>query len=155
MHVIGVTRDGREHPLADDGCPIARLSSAVRDADAVVVTLPGTDATKGLVSADVIAAMPPRAIFCNVGRGTIVDQPALVDALTRGRIAGAVLDVMDPEPLPAGHPLWTLDNVILAPHTMALSPHENERIVQLFCDNLVRFAANEPLRNRIDLVEFY
>ena len=82
-------------------------------------------------------------------------QPALIDALARGAIRGAVLDVSDPEPLPADNPLWTLPNVIFSPHTAALSVHENERIVALFCDNLRRFAAGEPLRNVINKSEFY
>lgn len=155
MRIVAVTRDGRTQPDADHVYATAQLGEAVARADAVVVTLPGTAATNGLVSAAVIAAMPRSAIFCNVGRGTVVDQDALVAALAAQRIAGAVLDVFDPEPLPPEHPLWTLENVIFSPHTMALSLHENERIVALFCDNLRRFSASEPLRNRIDPLEFY
>jgi phosphoglycerate dehydrogenase-like enzyme len=79
----------------------------------------------------------------------------LTEALERGAIAGAVLDVFEPEPLPPDDPLWSLENVIFSPHTMALSTRENERIVALFCDNLRRFADGRPLRNRIDTVEFY
>ena len=155
MHVAAVTRDGRAHPAADEAFTIVGLRDAVAAADSVVVTLPGTAQTIGLISAEVIAAMRREAIFCNVGRGTVVDQAALVDALSAGRIAGAVLDVFDPEPLPPDNPLWTLENVVFAPHTMAYSTRENERVVDLFCDNLRRFASNAPLRNRIDPVEFY
>jgi phosphoglycerate dehydrogenase-like enzyme len=134
---------------------MSQLGDACTAADAVVVTLPGTEQTRGLVSAAVLARLRPNAIFCNVGRGSVVDQPALTTALAEGAIAGAVLDVFEPEPLPPGDPLWRLENVIFSPHTMALSIRENERIVALFCDNLQRFANGQPLRNRIDTTEFY
>jgi phosphoglycerate dehydrogenase-like enzyme len=75
--------------------------------------------------------------------------------LLDGRLAGAVLDVFDPEPLPPGDPLWTLPNVVMSPHTAALSIHENARVTALFCDNLRRRAAGKPLRNRVNLEEYY
>jgi phosphoglycerate dehydrogenase-like enzyme len=90
-----------------------------------------------------------------VGRGAVVDNAALVAALQTNRLAGAVLDVFDPEPLPPENPLWAMDNVIFSPHTAALSRHENARIVELFCDNLERFASGRPLRNAVNLIEFY
>jgi phosphoglycerate dehydrogenase-like enzyme len=155
MRVVGITRDGAPRPCADAVFPTSRLSEAVRDADALVVTLPATEKTQGLVDRATLAALPPQAIFCNVGRGSVVDQAALVEALQAGALGGAVLDVTDPEPLPPDNPLWTMPNVIFAPHTMALSIRENERIVDLFCDNLRHYAAREPLRNRIDCKEFY
>ena len=95
------------------------------------------------------------AVFGSVGRGTVVDQDALVEALRSGAIAGAVLDVFTPEPLPPDNPLWTMENVVFSPHTAALSVHENARIVDLFCDNLERFAAGRPLRNIVSMTEFY
>ena len=119
------------------------------------MTLPATALTAGVVDAEAIAALPPGAIFANVGRGTAVDEPALLAALQANAIRGAVLDVFAQEPLPPEHPFWTMDNVILSPHTAALSVHENERIVDLFCDNLRRYAAGEPLRNVVDTREFY
>jgi phosphoglycerate dehydrogenase-like enzyme len=134
---------------------MSQLGDAFAAADAVVVTLPGTEHTRGLVSEAVLARLRPDAIFCNVGRGSVVDQAALTSALERGAIAGAVLDVFDPEPLPPDDPLWRLENVIFSPHTMALSVRENERIVALFCDNLQRFANGRPLRNRVDTTEFF
>ncbi|MGD0474837.1 MAG: D-2-hydroxyacid dehydrogenase [Candidatus Velthaea sp.] len=155
MHVIGVTRTGQAHPAADETVPIDAATDAYRRADAIVATLPGTEATRHLIDRATIASWKPSAVFINVGRGTVVDQAALVDALVAGAIHGAVLDVCDPEPLPPDNPLWTLPNVIFSPHTAALSVHENERIVELFCDNLRRYAAGIPLRNVVDIHEFY
>jgi phosphoglycerate dehydrogenase-like enzyme len=132
-----------------------RLGEAFSRADAVVVTLPATRATRGLIDAGAIAKLRPHALFCNVGRGSVVDQVALIEALRSGAIAGAVLDVFEPEPLPPDNPLWTLENVVFAPHTMALSVRENERLTDLFIENVRRFALAQPLLNRIDTVEFY
>ncbi len=130
-------------------------ADAYRRADAIVVTLPGTAATRGLIDRATIATFKPTVVFVNVGRGAVADQAALIDALTCGAIAGAVLDVFDPEPLPPDNPLWTLPNVIFSPHTAALSIRENERIVDLFCDNLRRYSAGKPLRNVVNTTEFY
>jgi len=155
MRAIAVTRTGERHPDAEDAFPISGIGDAFAAADHVVVTLPGTEQTRGLISAKVLGRLRRTAIFCNVGRGSVVDQGALTRALQRRAIAGAVLDVFEPEPLAPDDPLWSLDNVVLSPHTMALSVHENERIVALFCDNLQRFAAGSPLRNLVDTNEFY
>lgn len=155
MRVVGITRDGEPRAGADVIFPTCRLAEAVREADALVVTLPATEKTRGLVDRQALAALPRQAIFCNVGRGSVVDQSALVEALQAGALAGAVLDVTDPEPLPPDNPLWSMPNVVFAPHTMALSVRENERIVDVFCDNLRRYAARGPLRNRVDPKEFY
>jgi phosphoglycerate dehydrogenase-like enzyme len=94
--------------------------------------------------------MRPTCIVVNVGRGAVLDESALVDALRERRIAGAVLDVFATEPLPAPSPLWDLPNVLVSPHTAALSVRENERIVDLFVANLGRFLGGEALANRID-----
>jgi phosphoglycerate dehydrogenase-like enzyme len=155
MRVIAVTRDGGARDDADAAYPISRLHEAVAQADAVALTLPGTDQTHGLFDRATIAAMKPNAIFGNVGRGSVVDQDALIEALQRGSIAGAVLDVFTPEPLPDDNPLWTMENVIFAPHTAALSNLENARVVDLFCDNLGRLAAGQPLRSVVNTAEFY
>jgi phosphoglycerate dehydrogenase-like enzyme len=155
MQVFAVTRSGVGSSEVDGAFSTARMPEAFRRADAVAVTLPATEQTHGLVDRAALDALRPSAIFCNVGRGSVVDQAALAEKLSAGAIAGAVLDVCDPEPLPPEHPLWSLPNVIFAPHTAALSVHENERIVELFCDNLQRFEAGLPLRNRIDAREFY
>jgi phosphoglycerate dehydrogenase-like enzyme len=119
------------------------------------VTLPGTEATRQLIDRATNESWKPSTIFINVGRGTVVDQAALIDALASGAIRGAVLDVFTPEPLPPDNPLWTLPNIVFSPHTAALSIRENQRIVELFCDNLRRYAAGEPLRNVVNVSEFY
>jgi phosphoglycerate dehydrogenase-like enzyme len=155
MRVVAITRDGKARDDADASFPTSRLIEAVAQADAVVLTLPGTPLTEKLFSREVIASMQRSAILGNVGRGSVVDQDALIDALARGAIAGAVLDVFAPEPLPPDNPLWTMENVVFAPHTAALSDLENARVVDLFCDNLARFADDRPLRNRINPTEFY
>lgn len=155
MRVVAVTRDGAARPEADATLPTARLAEAFADANAAVVTLPATGATRGLVDARALAALPRDAVFCNVGRGSVVDQAALIRALQTGALAGAVLDVFEPEPLPADNPLWTMENVVFAPHTMALSWRENERLVDLFIENMRRFARGDALLNRIDTEEFY
>jgi phosphoglycerate dehydrogenase-like enzyme len=150
MRVVLVARS----PRAGVHGPEA-LSELVGDADAIVVTLPLTDETRGLVSRETFAQMRDGAIFVNVGRGGVVDEEALVDALRSGKLRGAALDVFAQEPLPAGSPLWGLENVLVSPHTAALSVRENERIVELFCDNLRRYLDGAPLRSRVRTDVFY
>ncbi len=129
--------------------PLEELTDAVCDADAVVIALPLTDTTRGIVSADVIAAMAPHTMFVNVGRGELVDQPALTVALASGRLGGAGLDVFATEPLPADDPLWDLPNVIVSPHTSGASDGAARRVVEIFLDNLGRFVRGEPLHNEV------
>jgi phosphoglycerate dehydrogenase-like enzyme len=125
------------------------LADAVRGADAVVAALPLAESTRGIVSVEVIAAMTDRTVFVNVGRGELVDQVALTDALAAGRLGGAGLDVFDPEPLPADDRLWDLPNVIISPHTSGSSDGTGRRVVELFLDNLARFVRGVPLRNEV------
>jgi len=120
-----------------------------------VITLPGTDATTGLISRDLLAAAKPGIVVVNVGRGTVVDEPALVDALRSGAVSSAYLDVFATEPLPDDSPLWAMPNVIVSPHTAALSPAEDRRIAELFADNLRRYLDGAPLRNVVDTHDFY
>lgn len=119
----------------------------------LVLVLPGTPETQHLVDARVLAAMAPDAWIINVGRGSAIDQPALVDALAAGRIGGAVLDVLEEEPLPADSPLWDLPNAIITPHVAAES--FPEQIVEVFIENLQRFERGEPLLHPIDLARGY
>jgi phosphoglycerate dehydrogenase-like enzyme len=131
------------------------LDALLPDADAVVVTLPLTDETRGLLDRRRIESLKPGAVFVNVGRGAVVDEEALIDALREGRLSGAALDVFAHEPLPKESPLWELDNVLLSPHTSALSVRENERVVELFAENLRRYLAGEELVSRIRTDLFY
>jgi phosphoglycerate dehydrogenase-like enzyme len=134
---------------------IDRLVAVAGKSDIIVGALPGGEQTWNLISAPTFEAMPPESIFVNVGRGTTVDQAALTSALASGSVAGAVLDVTTPEPLPGDDELWALPNVLISPHTAALDPLEDERIVRLFRENLQRWLAGEPLLNRVDLGRGY
>ena len=155
MQTIGIKRTPGEIPHVDEVHPPERLRELLPHADAVVVTLPSTAATRGLLDREAIALLPAHAVLVNVGRGAVVDEEALVEALREGKLAGAVLDVFAEEPLPPESALWELPNVLLAPHTAARSIHEFERIVELFCDNLGRYLRGEELRNRVDPEHFY
>lgn len=126
------------------------LDGFLGEADVVVDCLPLTPETEGLFSSDRFDRMRDSAIFVNIGRGGTVDTDALVAALVEGRIAGAGLDVTDPEPLPSGHPLWSAPNLIITPHYAAWSDGEPELHWLLFRDNLRRFAAGEPLLSVVD-----
>jgi glyoxylate/hydroxypyruvate reductase len=132
-----------------------RLAELAGQADAMVVSLPMTEQTAGLVDRATIERLPASCIFVNIGRGGVVDEPALIDALRDRRIAGAVLDVFATEPLPADSPLWTLPNVLVTPHAAALSARENERIAELFADNLRRYLDGRPLRNVVEPGVYY
>ena len=136
----------------DEPCaarPLSELVDAVIDADAVVVALPLAPETRGIIGAEVIAAMASNVVFVNVGRGELVDQAALTDALASDRLAGAGLDVFDPEPLPSDDALWDLPNVIISPHNSGSSDGTTERVAEIFLDNLARFLGGEPLRNEV------
>jgi phosphoglycerate dehydrogenase-like enzyme len=142
----------RRSAIGDEACPVrplAELADVVSDADAVVVALPLAPETRGIVTAEVIAAMPSRAVFVNVGRGELVDQAALTDALASARLAGAGLDVFDPEPLPSDDALWDLPNVIISPHTSGSSDATTARVAGIFLDNLGRFVRGDALRNEV------
>ena len=156
MRTVGFRRTGGPPPThVDEVHGPQRLAELAGRADAMVVSLPLTDQTAGMIDRTTIEALPPSCIFVNVGRGGVVDEPALVDALRERRIAGAVLDVFATEPLPDSSPLWTLPNVLVTPHAVALSARENERIVELFVDNLRRYLDGRRLRNVVEPGVFY
>jgi phosphoglycerate dehydrogenase-like enzyme len=151
MRVIGLNRGGGGGwPHVDEVAGIDALGAWLPSADAIVVSAPLTDETRGLIGAAALARMRPGAILINVGRGGVVDEAALIDALRDGRLAGAALDVFAEEPLPAENPLWELPNVLVSPHTAALSVDENARIVSLFVENIGRYLRGDALRNRVD-----
>jgi phosphoglycerate dehydrogenase-like enzyme len=153
MRVIATRRriEIDRESVADEVFPLSALAERIGEADHVAITLPLTRDTEGLFSAALIEKMKPGAYLYNIGRGSIIDQDALIKALQSGRLGGAGLDVTTPEPLPADSPLWDLDNVIITPHTSGSSPKLMERAVALWIDNLKRFLAGEPLRNVVDL----
>ncbi len=136
----------------DEPCHVialTELTRAVSDADAVVVALPLAPETRGIISAEVIEALPANSVFVNVGRGELVDQGALTNALGSGRLAGAGLDVFDPEPLPPDDALWDLPNVIISPHNSGSSDGTTRRVAEIFLDNLGRFVRSEALLNEV------
>jgi phosphoglycerate dehydrogenase-like enzyme len=128
---------------------VADLDEAIRQADHVINVLPGTSETERFVDAARFRAMAPTASLYNVGRGTTVDQDALLDALHSGGIAGAYLDVTDPEPLPTDHPLWTAPHCYLTPHSAGGRNTEHLALVEHFLANLDRFERSEPLLDRV------
>ena len=146
MRPIGM----RRAVLGDEPCEtwtLDRLGELAGVADVLAIALPLNDDTRGIVSADVIAAMRPGAVFVNVGRGDLVDEPALVAALASGHLGGAGLDVFATEPLPGESPLWDLPNVIITPHNSANTGSSGVAAAELFLDNLARYVRGEALHN--------
>jgi glyoxylate/hydroxypyruvate reductase len=131
------------------------LPAELARTDVVVVACPLTEQTRGLLGAAELAVLPAHAIVVNVGRGPVIDEPALVAALAEGRLAGACLDVFAEEPLPAESPLWGMDNVIVSPHSASTLADENEALVALFLDNLGRYLDGRPRRNVYDSAAGY
>jgi phosphoglycerate dehydrogenase-like enzyme len=126
------------------------LDGLLEWSDFVVLAVPHTPETERLIGAREFELMRPESYLVNVARGSVVDEPALIEALGRGAIAGAALDVFAEEPLPPSSPLWTLPNVILTPHYAGATPRYFERALALFIDNLDRYLAGQPLRNLVD-----
>jgi phosphoglycerate dehydrogenase-like enzyme len=171
MQVLATKRDvGRVSDdgwgLPDVGDPEARsvdrlyppeaLHSMLSESDFVVLTVPLTPTTRGLIGAEELKRMKPEAVLINVARGGVVDEAALIDALRAGAIRGAALDVFAEEPLPAASPLWTVGpNVILSPHISGFTQAYDERAMALFAENLRRYVAGEPLLNVVDVARGY
>jgi phosphoglycerate dehydrogenase-like enzyme len=148
MRVIGVSRSGRRVAGVERVYVRRELRRALGAADFVVLVVPLNDATRGMIGASELAAMRPTAWLLNVGRGALVDEKALVQALERRTIAGAILDVFASEPLPRDHPLWGLDNAVITPHISGPNmPHE---IAPVFNDNLARYLGGRALRHVVD-----
>lgn len=155
MRVIGVRRTDTPFPGIDALYTNQQLLAALPQADHVALCLPLTKATTAIMGEQELRAMKPSAYIYNVGRGASIEPNALLQALQQGWIAGAGLDVTDPEPLPADSPLWAMTHVILCQHTSGSSPYNADRITQIFLDNLVRYRRGEPLHNVIDTVQGY
>ena len=117
---------------------------------ALVLACPLTEQTHRLIGAAELQALPPHAVLINVARGQVVDEGALIEALESGRLGGAALDVAEEEPLPDNNQLWDLPNVLISPHSASTVESENERIVDLFIENLRRWLDRRPLLNRFD-----
>jgi phosphoglycerate dehydrogenase-like enzyme len=127
-----------------------QLRERLAHADVVVLTVPLSQSTRGLIGAAELRAMKPTAYLVNIGRGGTVDEPALIRALEKQWIAGAALDVFAEEPLPAASPLWAMENVIITAHYAGATPQYNARALAIFLDNLRRYREGAPLRNVVD-----
>jgi phosphoglycerate dehydrogenase-like enzyme len=153
MGVKGYTRASEDCADVDHYFHGDDLTPFAADLDYLVSVMPNTSATRHLVDATLLAALPARAVFVNPGRGTVVDEAALADALQSGRLAGAVLDVFQQEPLPADHVLWRTPNVIITSHTAALSVPAD--IAPVFIDNYRRWITGGGLRYQVDFERGY
>jgi len=148
MRVTGVRRT----PRGDEPCetrPLAALDDLLPELDVIVLALPLSETTRGLIDARALARLPAGALLVNVGRGGLVDEPALADALRAGRLGGAGLDVFAEEPLPAGSPLWDLPNVIVTPHSSGTCPGNHLRATEIFLENLAQYVKGGALRNEV------
>ena len=148
----GVSRSGRPVEGFDEVYPVEKLNELLPDVEILVMALPGTDDTQKILNAERIGLLNEKSLVINVGRGTAVDQEALAAALNGGKIAGAALDVVDPEPLPPEHPLWTAKNLILTPHVagnMTLA-YTCDRNVGQFLEDLENYLAGKPLAHVVD-----
>lgn len=159
VRVIGSKRTTRgvdpESLGVDELVPMGDLHSMLAAADYLCLVAPHTSETEGMIGAPEFAAMKEGSVLINIGRGSLVQEEPLLAALRHGPLRGAVLDVVPQEPLPAEHPLWDMDNVIIYPHSASTSSRENERLTDLFLDNLARYLAGRPLRNVFDPAREY
>lgn len=153
MRVIGMNRSGRRVPEAERVYRRGVLRELLGESDYVVLAVPLTPETRGLIGAAELRAMRPEAWLVNIGRGSLVQEDALVRALQERWIAGAVLDVFAREPLPPEHPLWGMPNVVVTPHIAG--PSEPAEIAPVFNDNLRRFLQGRALRGRVDVRRGY
>jgi phosphoglycerate dehydrogenase-like enzyme len=153
--VVGVHRRDVTVPGVSRVVPIEDLARISAECDAMVVALPSTLLTENIVSRAVLDAAKPGLTFVNVGRGSTVDELALLDALLEERVSFAALDVFRTEPLPVDHRFWDLPNVLISPHTAAFTESESRLITELFAENARRLLDGEPLLNQVNTVEFY
>jgi phosphoglycerate dehydrogenase-like enzyme len=133
----------------------SQLHAMLPQADVLVLMVPHTPQTEKMIGARELALLPRGAYVINTARGAVIDEPALIEALRSGHLAGVALDVFAEEPLPSGNPLWEMPNVLISPHSASTSDRENARITALFCDNLRRFLNGEPLRNVLNTELMY
>jgi phosphoglycerate dehydrogenase-like enzyme len=169
LRVLALSRSGSRadggYQMAGIGDPEGAIPEAIYhpedmaemlpQCDYIVVALPLTPATEHAIGEAELRAMKPGAYLVNIARGAVVDEAALERALREGWIGGAGLDVFEEEPLPAGSPLWDLDNALLSPHVAGYTPRYDERAVALFAANLARYLEGQPLLNALDKVQGY
>jgi D-2-hydroxyacid dehydrogenase (NADP+) len=150
MTVLGMFRTPREHPHVDRAFDKSELLKVLPEADFVVLCLPNTPETKNMIDATALNAMKRSAYLINISRGALIDEAALGEALRSGTIAGAGLDVTTEDPIPKESPLWDLPNTIITPHIAVESVKLSDAVVDFWCENVRRFADNEPLLGVMD-----
>ncbi|NUE03306.1 D-2-hydroxyacid dehydrogenase [Halorubraceae archaeon YAN] len=150
VKTVGVRYSPEKGGPTDEVYGFDEIHTAVRDAEYLVLACPLTDATEGLIDADVFLTMPSNTVLVNIARGPVVDADALVSALRSNRIAGAVLDVTDPEPLPPGHPLWDFNNVQITPHNAGHTPYYYDRLSEILKTNVEALEDGTELQNRVN-----
>jgi phosphoglycerate dehydrogenase-like enzyme len=151
MKIAALRRtEGKPDPMVDAFFTRPQLQELMRASDYVLLATPVTTETRGMIGATEIAAMKSSAVLINVGRGPVVDEAALIQALQSGKIRGAALDVFAVEPLPAGHPFYKMTNVLVSPHTADRVEGFLGPPVETFLQNLHRFLKGEPLENVVD-----
>ena len=155
MRVVGVRASGAPDPAADEMVAVEHMNEVLGQGDYVTLILPKTPQTLGMFGEAAFAAMKPGAVLVNVGRGGIVDERAMVESLESGHLAGAAVDVFVEEPLPDDSPLWTVENLVVSPHSAALVAGWRARGVDAFCINLERWLGGEPLKDVVDPAKGY
>lgn len=154
--VLGIDpRRTERAPGMEQLLPPTHLNRLLPEADAVVLTLPHTPESEGLIDAHRLALMRPHALLVNIGRGATVRLAPLVESLRAGRLGGAALDVFEQEPLPPEHPLWREPRALLTPHVAVVGPYIPQRRLAVLCDNARRFGAGLPLENVVDKALWY
>lgn len=158
MRILGYSRSGRSIPGFNRvSSGPAGLQYTLSESDYIIVLLPATTETRHTLGMEQFKSMKPTACLINLARGSVINEPELIEALREGTIAGAALDVFQEEPLPTDSPLWELPNVILTPHVAGLSPHYTSRAADIVFDNIRRYLENPeaPFQNEIDLQKGY
>lgn len=155
LHVRGVRRSGQSHPSVDEMYTPDRLHEALQGVNFVVVTAASTAETRKLLGARELDLLPAGAGVVNMARSAILDEDALVERLRSGRLGGAILDVFDPEPLPADSPLWTCPRLLITPHVSSDALEYTRPMLEIFLDNAERLEAGRELRNRVELDRGY
>lgn len=159
MKVLGVKRDTQgvvaSEVYADELYNQSELEKVLPRSEYLVLIAPHTPETEKMMGEKQLAMLPKGAILINIGRGALIDEPALIKALQTGHLGGAGLDVFEVEPLPTDSPLWEMPNVIVSPHSGSTSDKENELITNIFCENLKNFMEGKPLINVIDTKKMF
>lgn len=155
VKVVAVNRSGREVDGADETYPVSDADQVWRSADAFVLLMPLTEETEGMVDHEIFAKMKSTAVVVNVGRGPLINTDDLVTALRTGQIAGAAMDVTDPEPLPDNHPLWAMDNCLITPHIAATGRMAQQLIAPQIIANAAAYEAGERMPTEVDVAAGY